>query len=88
MLRGNTDIGFEAHEELVLNWLEIHETDSAYRADLFEDAGRREIIITTNDEIELTIFYNPFVNSFFVGNSYFVITDNCVAIMNTLLLIN
>jgi hypothetical protein len=88
VLRGHSDIGFEAHEELVLNWLEIHEIDSAYRADLFDDAGRREIRITTNDEIELTFFYFPFVNSFFIGDSYFIITDNCVDIMNTLLLIN
>lgn len=89
MLRGNSDIiEFEAHEELLLSWLEIHETDSAYRADLFDDAGRREIRITTHGEIEFAVFYFPFVNSFGIVNSYFIITDDCVDIMNALLLIN
>ena len=82
---GTISIGYAAHEELMLKWLEACNVDDD-GAHLLE-AGQRAITVTTKSKVDLTIIYHPSIPSFFTHDSYFILNRDSVEIMNELLLI-
>jgi len=89
VLQGYENIGLAAHEEMMVNWLTDYDHGWRDNDNRFAELQQRWLRLGCKDTgIELSFIYNPFIQSLCTNNSFYILTEDDAAIMNTLLMVN